>query len=79
MPEKTSIYTQVAIELGQELARHKKEASDSNATPFGLEKVTPETEARRFMAMAPEGKKAFMKQHGVQKTLDVVKRGVKRA
>ena len=77
MPEHTNIYTQVSIELGQELARYKKEAGESKTTPFGLEEVTPETEARRFMALAGEGKKAYMKQHGVQKTLDVLRRGMK--
>lgn len=78
MLDRTNIYTQVSQELGAELARGKKEASESKTTPFGVELVTPETEAKRFHMMNPEGKKAYMKQHGVTKTLDVVRRAVKR-
>ena len=79
MPEKTSIYTEVSQELGQALAQGRREAEKSKAIPFGMERVTADTETQRFMAMKPEAKKAYLKAHGVQKTLDLLKRGVKHA
>ena len=79
MPEKTSIHTQVSQELGEAIAKGRAEAEKSRAIPFGMERVPADTETRRFMALLPDGKTAYLKAHGVQKTLDLLKRGVKHA
>ena len=79
MPEKTSIHTQVSHELGEALAKGRAEAEKSKAIPFGMERVTADTETRRFMAMGKEGKLAYLAHRGPQKTLDLLKRGVKHA
>ena len=79
MPEKTSIHTQVSQELGEAIAKGRAEAEKSKTIPFGMERVSADTETRRFMALGPEGKMAYLKANGPQKTLDLLKRGVKHA
>ena len=79
MPEKRSVYTQVGLELGEELARMRKEADKSKAVPFGMERVEAETEARRLLGMGKKERAAYLKQHGLAKTLDVARRGLRNA
>ena len=77
MPDRINVYTKVSQELGQELAKARGEAEKSKTVPFGMEKVSAQTETDRFMKMPAEAKAAYLKENGVQKTLDLVKRGTK--
>ena len=78
MPEQ-SVYTKVALSLGERLAQMRKDAGDSKAIPFGMEKVGADTEARRLRAMGLKERQAYLQQNGLHKTLEVARRGQRNA
>ena len=78
MPEQ-SVYTRVALSLGERLAQMRKDAGDSKAIPFGMEEVTADTETRRLRAMGPKERQEYIQRNGLQKTLEVARRGQRNA
>ena len=49
MSERVSVYTQVSSELGTDLAEMRRKAEKSKAIPFGMERVSAQTEAKALL------------------------------
>lgn len=81
MPENRSVYTQVAQELGAELAEMRRKADKSKAVPFGMERVSADAEAQAMLAMKPEElkEKGYLDPKRLVRTLDLARRGMRHA
>ena len=81
MPE-LNAYTRAATRLVDRLMAAKEQADKSKAMPFGMERVSADTEAKAFAGMNRENKMQFMAQHatdkdpkGIAYTMKVIARG----
>ena len=73
MPEKTTIFTQVPDKVAGFIMELREETRKANPVPF-MEKRVPLRDARRQWAtMAPEQRREYIKAHGVQAALKLVR------
>ena len=63
----TNSYTRAAERLADRLSQAEKDSEKAKALPFGMERVTPEAEAKAFAFMNREGRAKFMEQHATEK------------
>lgn len=74
MNEKQSIYTDVVMQIAQEIADARKRAVESRTAPFMQERVSARDEARRVAAMGPQELKAYHQQVGTERLLEAMRR-----
>jgi len=74
MSPNTNIFTQIATELGQELAEKRRQANKAKPIPFGMQQATPDMEAKLLKGMSPEGYKTYLEKNGPLKTIDLLRR-----
>ena len=79
MSERVSVYTQVSSELGTDLAEMRRKAEKSKAIPFGMERVSAQTEAKALLAMNEGERREYVRVHGWAHTVDMARRGKRNA
>jgi hypothetical protein len=76
MPNKAdrSLLTEAVLEVANEVKELRRNAT-TNAVPFMQEAVSPSVIRRRYPTMTPQERETLVKQHGVDKVMQMLRGG----